>query len=90
MTVGAVVTETGIQAPLAAGYRKGIVLWQEQLNAAGGLLGRRVELRLLDDGSQAARSRMLYDGLIRDKVDLLVGPYGSAATLVALGEAERA
>lgn len=90
MVVGAVVTETGPQAPLAAGYRKALVLWQEEVNAAGGLLGRRVELRLLDDGSQALRSRALYAQLIGEGAELLVGPYGSAATLLALGEAERA
>src|SRR5260221_13482542 len=55
VVVGAVVTETGMQAPLAAGYRKALVLWQEEVNAGGGLLGRPVELRLRDDGSQAVR-----------------------------------
>src|SRR5258706_4830910 len=90
VVVGGVATETGIQAPLAAGYRKALVLWQEEVNAAGGLLGRPVELRLRDDGSQAVRSRELYAQLIRDKADLLIGPYGSAATLLAVGEAERA
>ena len=76
-------SETGALAPLAADYRRGLLLWQEGLNAAGGLLGRRVELRLLDDESDARRSGELYAQLIRDKVDLLIGPYGSAATLMA-------
>ena len=90
VVVGAVVTETGMQAPLAAGYRKALVLWQEEVNAGGGLLGRPVELRLLDDGSQAVRSRELYAKLVGEKADLLIGPYGTAATLLALAEAERA
>jgi len=90
VVVGAVVTETGMQAPLAAGYRKALVLWQEEVNAGGGLLGRPVELRLRDDGSQAVRAGALYAQLVREKADLLVGPYGSAATLQALAEAERA
>lgn len=91
VVVGAVISETGAHAPLAAEYAKGIRLWREQLNAAGGLLGRTVELRVLDDGSQAVRAGPLYASLIReDKVDLLIGPYGSAATLVAAAEAERA
>ena len=91
IVVGAVISQTGAHAPLAAEYAKGIQLWREQVNAAGGLLGRTVELRLLDDGSQAVRAGPLYASLIRqDKVDLLIGPYGSAATLVAAAEAERA
>jgi branched-chain amino acid transport system substrate-binding protein len=86
-----VVSQTGAHAELAADYAKGLELWRDEVNAAGGLLGRRVELRLLDDGSQAVRTRELYARLMRDeKADLLIGPYGSAATLVAAAEAERA
>jgi branched-chain amino acid transport system substrate-binding protein len=45
---------------------------------------------VLDDTSSAVRARELYAGLARDKaVDLLIGPYGSAATLLAAAEAER-
>ena len=91
IVVGAVISQSGAHAPLAAEYAKGIELWCEQANAAGGLLGRTVELRVLDDASQAVRAGPLYASLIRDdKVDLLIGPYGSAATLVAAAEAERA
>lgn len=91
IVVGAVVSETGALAALAADYRKGLLLWQEQVNGAGGLLGRPLELRLRDDGSDAVRAGQLYRELIRDdKPDLLIGPFGSAATLMAGAEAERA
>ncbi len=89
VVVGAVVSQTGMQAPLAADYGKALQLWVEEINAAGGLLGRRVALRLLDDGSLATRAGALYAELVRDKTDLLIGPFGSAATLLALGEVER-
>src|SRR4051812_26254619 len=88
--VGAVVSQSGAQADLAAGYAKGIRLWEGQVNAAGGLLGRPVELKLLDDGSDAVRAGELYHRLIREsKAHLLIGPYGSAATHVAAAEADR-
>ncbi len=90
LLVGAAVSETGALASLAADYRKALLLWQEEVNASGGLLGRRVELRLLDDQSDARRSGELYAELIRAKADLLIGPYGSAATLMASAETERA
>ncbi len=90
LVVGAVVSQTGAHADLALGYGRGLELWSEEVNAAGGLLGRRVELRVLDDGSSAARSGALYRQLIQEKVDVLVGPYGTAATLVAAAEAESA
>jgi branched-chain amino acid transport system substrate-binding protein len=91
MVIGAVISQTGALASLAAEYHKGLVLWHEELNKAGGLLGRTVELRLRDDGSDAVRAGQLYRELIRDdKADLLIGPFGSAATLMAGAEAERA
>lgn len=91
VVVGAVVSQSGALAALADDYRKGLLLWQEELNASGGLLGRRIDLRLRDDGSDAVRAGQLYVELIRqDKADLLIGPFGSAATLMAGAEAERA
>ena len=88
--VGAVVTDSGNLVDLAADLRKSLLLWQEEVNAAGGLLGRRVELRLLDDRSEAAAASALYEQLIRtDRCDLLIGPMGSASTLGAASAAER-
>ena len=90
IVVGAVISQTGAHAELATEYAKGIELWRDEVNAAGGLLGRRVELRVLDDASQAVRAGPLYARLIQEeKADLLIGPYGSAATLIAAAEAER-
>ena len=90
MVVGAVVSTTGAQAAAAEGYRRALLLWEEEVNAAGGLLGRRVELRLRDDRSQAVRARSEYETLIEEKADALIGPYGSAATMMGAAVAERA
>ena len=91
VVVGGVISQSGAHAELAADYLKGLQLWREQVNESGGLLERRVELRVLDDASRAVRARELYAELARDRtVDLLIGPYGSAATLLAAAEAERA
>lgn len=89
VVIGAVISQTGSQAPAAAEYRNGLQLWTDQVNAAGGLLGRRLELRLKDDGSQAARAGPAYTELIAGGAQVLIGPYGSAATLTAAAEAER-
>lgn len=88
--VGAVVSQTGAHADLAADYARGLELWRDEVNARGGLLGRPVTLRIVDDGSDATRARALYAQLVREKADALVGPYGTAATLVAAAETERA
>jgi branched-chain amino acid transport system substrate-binding protein len=91
VVVGVVVSQTGANAEPAEGYRRGLLLWQEEVNAAGGLLGRKVNLLILDDASTASRNSSLYEQLIRDeRADLLIGPYGTAATLLAAATAERA
>ena len=89
IVVGAAISETGAHAGAAADYRKGLVLWHEEINAGGGLLGRKVELRLVDDGSEAARAGRAYAALLEGGAQVLIGPYGSAATLTATAEAER-
>lgn len=83
-------SQTGAHAAAGSEYRKGLVLWSEQVNKAGGLLGRPVELRVEDDGSEGAKAGRLTAALIEGGAQVLVGPYGSAATLVAAAEAERA
>jgi branched-chain amino acid transport system substrate-binding protein len=90
LVVGAVVSQTGAHADLAEGYYKALLLWQDEINAGGGLLGRKVELRILDDRSEATRAGTLYAQLIREKADALIGPYGTAATMTAGAEAENA
>lgn len=89
VVVGAVVSTTGAHAGPAAEYRNGLLLWQEDVNAAGGLLGRKVDLRLKDDGSEAPRTGRAYAELVGEGAQVLIGPYGSAATLTASSEAER-
>jgi branched-chain amino acid transport system substrate-binding protein len=88
--VGAAIPQSGILADLAAELRKALLLWQEEVNAGGGIGGRSVELKLLDDGSESQAAGRLYDQLILEhKADLLIGPLGSAATLGAAAAAER-
>src|SRR5262245_34317487 len=90
IVVGAVISQTGAHAEPAEGYRRGLLLWQDEVNAGGGLLGRRVDLRLLDDASSASANASLYQRLIEnERADLLIGPYGTAATLLASAAAER-
>ncbi len=90
ITVGAVMPQSGNLADIAADLRKALLLWQEEVNAGGGLLGRRVELQLLDDRSESTEAGKLYERLVLEyKVDLLIGPLGSAATLGAAAVAER-
>ena len=90
IVVGAAMPQSGILADIAADLRKALILWQDEVNAGGGLLGRRVELLLLDDHSEANAAAKLYEQLIVEhKADLLIGPLGSASSLGAAAVAER-
>ena len=42
-------------------------LWEKQINARGGLLGRRVELTILDNKSNADAAVAIYDRFIQSK-----------------------
>ncbi|KQW97152.1 branched-chain amino acid ABC transporter substrate-binding protein [Massilia sp. Root418] len=60
-------------------------IWLESINARGGLLGRPVELLCYDDGSDAANVEALYRRLMdEDKVDLVIGGYGTNTLLPAM------
>ncbi len=79
--LGAAVSLTGNLARNGLDQRMGYELWQEQVNAKGGILGRQVQLKIYDDRSEPATGARLYEKLITDdKVDLLIGPYGSSVT----------
>jgi len=69
---------------------EGIQMWVHDINQRGALLGRKVELVYYDDESDPQTSARLYERLINeDKVDLLLGPYGSDITLAASSVAEK-
>lgn len=56
-------------------------LYAEELNERGGLLGHRVELRILDDKSDTRTAIELYDRLItKNEIDLVLSPYSSTIT----------
>jgi len=49
-------------------------VWQERVNARGGLLGRDVELICVDDKSDATTVAGIYEKLLsEEKADLLLG-----------------
>jgi len=53
-------------------------IWEEDINATGGLLGRPVRLVYYDDQSNPATVPALFTKLLEvDKVDLVVGDYGT-------------
>jgi len=59
----------------------GYEIWRDDINAAGGLLGRQVELVIYDDQSLPANVPGIYSKLVDvDQVDFLLSPYGANLT----------
>jgi branched-chain amino acid transport system substrate-binding protein len=76
--VGFSIGLTGANAPNGKQLLEAIQLWRDDVNAKGGLLGRPIELVFYDDQTLPPNEPAIYTKLIEvDKVDLLLGPYGT-------------
>lgn len=90
LRVGGTLPLTGPLAGVGMIHKIAGEVFVEAINKKGGLLGRKLEWVLLDDQSQAANTRTLYERLITaEKVDLLMGPYGTSSIIAAMGVAQR-
>jgi branched-chain amino acid transport system substrate-binding protein len=73
---------------LASNGRSGLVaqkIWEEDVNARGGLLGRPVRLVYYDDQSNPSTVPGIYAKLLDiDKVDLIIGGYATAQIAPAM------
>jgi branched-chain amino acid transport system substrate-binding protein len=70
--------------------KRGYELWAAYVNAHGGILGRQVQLKIVDDASSPDQVVTNYRNLItRDKVDLVFGPFSSLLTGPAATVANR-
>ena len=91
ITIGAAVSTTGSNGRTGLYQQEAYLLWEEQKNAAGGLLGRPVRMVLYDDQSDPATGARLYERLLtEDQVDLVLGPYSSSVTQAVAQVTERA
>jgi branched-chain amino acid transport system substrate-binding protein len=89
--IGASLSQSGAYAALSQNQvGRGYPLCVKHTNEKGGVLGRKLELLLEDDQSQPATAARIYEKLItQDKVDLVLGPYGSPMTDAVADVAEK-
>jgi branched-chain amino acid transport system substrate-binding protein len=70
-----------LTGPLAANGKQALLgaqIWQDEVNAKGGLLGRQVQLVNYDDQSNPSTVPGIYTKLLDvDKVDLIVSGYAT-------------
>jgi branched-chain amino acid transport system substrate-binding protein len=89
--VGAFLSVTGPAAFLGDPEQKTLELYVEKLNAAGGIIGRKIELVSYDSAGDAEKARGYVKRLIeQDKVDVLVGGSTTGETMAAVPLAEAA
>jgi branched-chain amino acid transport system substrate-binding protein len=88
--IGASLSLTGTYAKPGTYQKEGYEVCADELNAKGGLLGRKVEFVMYDDQSATQTAQRLYEKLItEDKVDAVMGPYSSAITESVAGISEK-
>ena len=90
LVIGASVSLTGDFADPGKAVKAGYELWADMVNAKGGILGRKVEMKIVDDTSSPTQVVTNYQNLInQDKVDLVFGPFSSLLTVPASQVAKR-
>jgi branched-chain amino acid transport system substrate-binding protein len=89
--IGAFLSVTGPAAFLGDPEQKTLEMYVDKLNAAGGVLGRKLQLVAYDDGGDAEKARTFAKRLIeQDKVDLIVGGTTTGTTMAAVPLVEAA
>jgi branched-chain amino acid transport system substrate-binding protein len=87
----------GISLPLTGDFsqpggeaKRGYEVWRDMVNANGGLEGRQVKLKIVDDASSQDTVVSDYTKLItQDKVDLVLGTFSSLLNFPASAVAEK-
>ena len=90
ITLGQSAAFTGPAGQLGTQFHAGAKLHFEQLNAQGGISGRSIEIRQLDDGYEPERCAENTRKLLDDDVFALFGYIGTPTSLVALPLASKA
>ena len=83
--IGYGISQTGGLAPNGKSALLAQKIWEEDVNAKGGLLGRPVKLVYYDDQSNPSTVPGIYTKLMDvDKVDLVIGGYATAMLAPAM------
>src|SRR5947209_1576234 len=88
--IGASLSLTGDFSADGKAFQRGYQLWASDVNAHGGLLGRQVQLTILNDNSSPTQVTTNYQTLFAsDHVDLAFGPFSSLLTTPSASVAAR-
>lgn len=88
-TLGGTLPLTGQRSGIGEPLRRGLRLWQERVNADGGLRGRSVTLDVQDDEGDPDLARSTFMERL-DRWDVAAAPYGSRGTAAIIDPVEEA
>ena len=89
--IGAIVSASGPASFLGDPEQKTLELYVGRINAAGGVLGRKLELFSYDDASDANKANAFTRRLIlQDQVDAIIGASTTGSTMAMIPQIEGA
>jgi branched-chain amino acid transport system substrate-binding protein len=89
LRLGLIAPLTGNYEPLGRDHKKAVELAVEEVNAAGGVRGHKIEIIVRDDKSTPDQSVAAFNE-IKDSIDVLIGPAFSNSALATIPLAEQA
>ena len=87
--IGMIAPLTGNYEQLGRDHKKAVELAVEEINTAGGVLGRRIELQVRDDRSEPSQSVLAFNDM-KGGVDVVIGSAFSNSALATIPLAEDA
>jgi branched-chain amino acid transport system substrate-binding protein len=84
LVLGQSAPATGPSAQLGLQLNRGARLYFDKMNAAGGVNGQKIELRMLDDGYDPPRAKANTETFLNQDVFALFGYVGTPTSLAAL------
>lgn len=80
----AILELSGSGAVSGTNFRDGMILAVEEINAKGGILGKKIEMPLLDTQSEAGIARSQVQKVLDNKPYVILGPVFSGSVLTAM------
>jgi len=81
ITIGVNLALTGSLAAFGQGEQQATRVAQQQINALGGVLGKKVVFEIVDDRTDSAVSKPNFEGFFGRKMPVVLGPTGSGQAL---------
>ncbi len=90
LKIANVVELSGTGATAGTNFKNGVELAVKEINAAGGILGRKIETSTMDTQSNPGVAKGLTQKAIDDEAFAIFGPVFSGSIIVSMGESRRA